>query len=103
VQHAALVGMMNRASHLAHHLRGGANPKTKPGISNGFREGIAFDKAHREEALTFVFAHLVNRHDMRIVQRSRRLSFRFEARDQIWRGQRPGANPLSATSRFTER
>ena len=79
VDDAAPVRVFNGLAHLADQRRGLAG-RQRP-IGQSLSEALPVDIAHREVMLAFMMAHLVNRHDARMVKIGSRLGLKVEAKD----------------------
>ena len=77
VQDAAFVSVMDRAGHGRHQPRGRARVV---GVTlDMVGQVAAFNQFHAEVVVAFVFADLVDRHDMRMIQVRGRFGFQAEA------------------------
>ena len=99
VQDAAFVSIMDGAGHGRHQPRGGARVLGVPLDLRG--QVAAINQLHAEVVVAFVFADLVDRHDMRMIEVRGGFGFEAEAlRDRRASRTGPHATILSASTRF---
>ena len=77
----ALVGMVHRLGHFRDEFRRGPGVLGEPFES--LVECIAFDQLHAEIALVLVMAHLVDRHDPRVVEQRDGLGLVLESAELV--------------------
>ena len=77
VQHAALMGVMDRPRHLHHDL--GRRPRPRGETIEFPGQAAALEQFHAEVQLPVPLAHLVDRHDPRVVQERHRLGLFAES------------------------
>ena len=94
VDHAALVGIVDRVGHRGHQ-RGRLAGRQRP-VGQPLRQALALDEAHREVVLALVLADLVDRHDARVVEVGRRLGLGVEPLDVGLVGKLAGEDHLRA-------
>src|SRR5262245_62899313 len=79
----------------------GDDPQVTGGLERGqrvlahpFRESLPLDIVHREVGLSLVFARLMNRNNVRMLQAGSSGSLRSETPDEIRRGESPKEQQL---------
>ena len=93
VQDAPLVGVVHRLGRLGHQPR--PRPSGRPcTVGEPVGEAAALDQLHAEVVLAVVLADLVDRHDVRVVERGDRLGLVPEPPQLVVAGQLAGPDHL---------
>src|SRR5579862_5975663 len=98
MENSVLMGRVNGPSDSRYELRAFAWNESLPLHSSG--QILSIDQPHAEVVLAPMLTDLVNGHDVRMVQVSRRLGFGAEALDFGRRGQSPSADHLESHQTF---